>query len=203
LIFHQLYIDFTEYPFYDVVTPKAHPQRSVVKISNVILDVRGKAVILDYSLAHIYGVSTKVLNQAVKRNGNRFPPDFIFRLSESETIANRSHIVTGSGKHRDPRFRPFAFTEQGAIMAATLLNSRRAVQMSIFVVRAFVRMRTLLLSKEDLAKKLVTVEKVLTARLDIHERAIIEIIQKLIQSLQTEVPLEKSAPVRRKIGFHP
>ncbi len=75
--------------------------------------------------------------------------------------------------------------------------------MSIFVVRAFVRMRTLLLSKEDLAKKLVTVEKVLTARLDIHERAIIEIIQKLIQSLQTEVPLEKSAPVRRKIGFHP
>jgi hypothetical protein len=116
-------------------------------ITRAILDLRGHRVILDTELAGLYGVTTKALNQAVKRNAARFPGDFMFRLTRTETGAlNRSQVVTGSQKHRDPRFPPFAFTEHGAIMAATILNSPRAVEMSVFVVRAFVRLRELLAS---------------------------------------------------------
>lgn len=114
-------------------------------VETVILTVRGQKVILDADLARIYGVATKALNQAVKRNADRFPPDFLIRLTETEaadtwsqivtTSRNRSQIVTGSQKHRDPRFRPYAFTEHGAIMAATVLNSPEAVRMSVFIVR--------------------------------------------------------------------
>jgi hypothetical protein len=94
--------------------------------------VRGQRAILDAELAALYGVATKVLNQAVKRNVERFPEDFMFRLTRTETKAlNRSQIVTGSQKHRDPRFPPFAFTEHGAIMAATVLNSPRAVEINV------------------------------------------------------------------------
>jgi hypothetical protein len=94
-----------------------------------IAELRGQRVILDAELAALYGVATKVLNQAVKRNVERFPEDFMFRLTRTETEAlNRSQIVTGSQKHRDPRFPPFAFIEHGAIMAATVLNSPRAVR---------------------------------------------------------------------------
>src|SRR5438128_2678896 len=121
------------------------------RIEQAIFLIRGQKVLLDADLALIYGVPTKVLNQAVKRNLRRFPSDFVFRLTaeELEAIqsqiaagANRSQIVTGSQKHRDPRFLPYAFTEHGAIMAANVLNSRRAVQMSVFVVRAFVKQRS-------------------------------------------------------------
>lgn len=113
------------------------------------LTIRGQKVILDADLAAIYGVSTKRLNEQVKRNADRFPRDFAFQLTPSEWAKvksqaaeppdNRSQIATGSQKHRDPRFPPQAFTEHGAIMAATVLNSPRAVQMSVFVVRAFVK----------------------------------------------------------------
>jgi hypothetical protein len=114
-------------------------------VETVILAVRGQKVILDADLAHVYGVPTKALNQAVKRNADRFPSDFLFRLTEQEvddiwsqtatTSGNRSQIVTGSQKHRDPRFQPYAFTEHGAIMAATVLNSPEAVRMSVSVER--------------------------------------------------------------------
>jgi hypothetical protein len=114
-------------------------------VETVILAVRGQKVILDADLAHVYGVPTKALNQAVKRNADRFPSDFLFRLTEQEvddiwsqtatTSGNRSQIVTGSQKHRDPRFQPYAFTEHGAIMAATVLNSPEAVRMSVSVAR--------------------------------------------------------------------
>ncbi len=120
------------------------PKTSLEKIMPAIVHLRGNTVILDADLAHIYGVSTKALNQAVKRNRTRFPSDFMFQLSPHELAKNRSQFVTGPGKHRDPRFRPFAFTEQGAIMAANVLNSVTASRMSIFVVRAFVKMRAML-----------------------------------------------------------
>jgi len=111
-------------------------------------------VILDSDLAALYGVPTKVLNQAVKRNDARFPEDFRFRLAQTEVDdLNRSQSVTGSQKHRDPRFPPTAFTEYGAILAATVLNSRRAVEMSIFVVRAFIRSRELLTSNNEVAHR--------------------------------------------------
>src|SRR5216117_953228 len=117
---------------------------SIEDVSRAIVVLRGRKVLLDAELAALYGVMTKRLNEQVKRNAERFPEDFMFRLSRSETGAlNRSHSATGSQRHRDPRFPPYAFTEYGAIMAATTLNSRRAVEMSLYVVRAFVRLREL------------------------------------------------------------
>ena len=109
-----------------------------VAIETAIQILRGERVILDADLARIYGVQTRVLNQAVRRNREKFPADFVFRLSKTEARQlNPSQLVMGSQKHRDPRFLPYAFTEHGAIMAANVLNSARAVQMSVFVVRAF------------------------------------------------------------------
>lgn len=107
------------------------PLVPIANIAGAILLLRGRKVLLDAELAALYGVPTRVLNQAVKRNAKRFPEDFMFRLSCGETEAlNRSQSVTGSQKHRDPRFAPYVFTEHGAIMAATVLNSARAVEMA-------------------------------------------------------------------------
>ncbi len=112
----------------------------VEEIGRTILALRRQRIMLDADLATLYGVPTKALNQAVKRNAERFPEDFMFRLTRAEVEAlNRSQIVTASQKHRDPRFPPYGFTEHGAIMAATILNSPRAVEMSLYVVRAFDR----------------------------------------------------------------
>jgi len=127
----------------------------VEDITRAILVLRGHRVIVDADLAALYGVTTKRLNEQVKRNGQRFPDDFMFRLTGTEVaVLNRSQFATGSQKHRDPRFPPFAFTEHGAIMAATILNSSRAVEMSLYVVRAFVKLRELLISNRELAQKL-------------------------------------------------
>jgi hypothetical protein len=108
----------------------------VAPITRAIVVLRRQRVILDRELADLYGVTTKALNQAVKRNADRFPDDFRFKLGRAEIdTLNRSQTVTGSQKHRNPRFPPFAFTEHGAIMAATVLSSTRAVEMSLYVVR--------------------------------------------------------------------
>lgn len=165
-----------------------------------IVTMRGQKVIFDSDLARIYGVSTKVLNQAIKRNRKKFPDDFIFRLTVEEMamLGNRSQIVTGSQKHRDPRYRPHAFTEHGAIMAATVLNSSRAVQMSVFVVRAFVKMRTALGQSRDLAKKLSALEKELKKRLGVHDAAIVTVLQRVMDLLD---PPALPEPPKRQIGF--
>ena len=170
------------------------------QISFVIRAIRGQRVILDADLARIYGVPTKRLNEQVRRNARRFPPDFLFQLtSEEAQDLNRSQIATGSQKHRDPRLRPYAFTENGAIMAANVLNSPQAVRMSVFVVRAFVQMRELLGSTKQLAKQLATLEKKLTERLDGHESAIVEILRRMMDILD---PPPLPEPPRREIGFH-
>ena len=114
-----------------------------------ILTIRGQRVILDADLASMYGVPTMRLNEQVKRNAKRLPADFMFRLTSEEVAllnaeGNLSQIAIGSQKHRDPRLRPYAFTEHGAVMAANVLRSERAMEMSVFVVRAFVRMRAVL-----------------------------------------------------------
>ena len=169
-------------------------------ITSVIRTIRGRKVILDADLARIYKVPTKALNQAVKRNLKRFPNDFLFQLTLEEVAdLNRSQIVTGSQKHRDPRLLPYAFTENGAIMAANVLNSPEAVRMSVFVVRAFVQMRDLLGSTKELAKQLAALEKKLTARLDGHEVAIIEVLQRVMEILDPPPPPPE--PPRRRIGF--
>ena len=132
-------------------------------IARSILILRTRRVILDSHLAALYGVATKVLNQAVKRNVERFPEDFLFRLRRSEVEAlNRSQTVTGSQKHRDPRIAPYVFTEHGAIMAATILSSPRAIEMSLYVVRAFVQLRATLTSNRELAQQLNRLDRKLT-----------------------------------------
>jgi hypothetical protein len=116
--------------------------KSVPPLESLILSLRHQKVILDADLAGLYGVPTKALNQALKRNLERFPEDFCFQLTLAEwEDLNRSHFVTGSQRHRDPRFLPRAFTEHGALMAANVLNSPEAVKMSVYVVRAFIKQR--------------------------------------------------------------
>ena len=168
----------------------------VAHIAHDILVLRGHRVLLDVELAAIYGVATKALNQAIKRNAERFPEDFRFQLSRSEIEAlNRSQSVTGSQKHRDPRFPPFAFTEHGAIMAATVLNSTQAVEMSIYVVRAFVQLRELLSSNKELAKRLDQLEARIEKKLASHYDA----IAAMLSAIRTL--MNPPAPKRRSIGF--
>lgn len=173
-------------------------QLSVESISPLIQTIRGGKVLLDSDLAKIYGVPTKALNQAVKRNLKRFPGDFLFQLTKSEFENLKSQIVTSSS-HGGRRKLPYAFTENGAIMAANVLNSPEAVRMSVFVVRAFVLMRELLGSTKELAKQLAALEKKLTARLDGHEAAIVEMLRRMMDFL--DPPRPPTTP-RREIGFH-
>lgn len=162
------------------------------RIEGRILLIRGQKVLLDADLAALYGVETKRLNEQVKRNADRFPADFMFRLTGEEVEAlNRSQFATGPQKHRDPRFPPYAFTEHGAIMAASILNSPRAVEMSVYVVRAFVRLRELLASNTALARKLNELEH----KLKNHDEAITAILS-AIRELMNPPP-----PKRRPIGF--
>jgi hypothetical protein len=177
------------------------PTASVDSLEPVIRTIRGERVIIDADLAFLYGVGTKVLNQSVRRNRAKFPPDFLLQLTSDEALAlNRSQSVTGSTRrHRDPRARPFAFTEHGAIMAANLLNSPQAVQMSVFVVRAFIRMRSLLTDTRELAKKLAALEADLRSRLDVHEAAITEFMGRILQLL--DPPPAPPVP-EKELGFH-
>ena len=159
-------------------------------------------MILDADLAKIYSVETRSLNQVVKRNLENFPPDFLLQLTGPELVTlNRSQIVTGSlQRHRDPRARPSAFTEQGAIMAANLLNSPQAVPMSGFVVRAFIAMRAALTDTRERARKLATLESELTARLDTHETAIVDGLQRIMALLEPPPPAPETPS--KKMGFH-
>ncbi len=178
-------------------------------IAGVIHTIRGERVILDADLAKLYGVATKALNQAVRRNRDKFPRDFMFEFTRKEAldlqkarhqedVILRSQVVTlKHGRH--VKHLPFAFTEHGAIMAANILNSPQAVQMSVFVVRAFVKMRSLLTDTRELAKKLATMEKELTARLDSHETAISEFMRRIM--LLLDPPSVPELPAK-ELGFH-
>jgi len=133
-------------------------------VATQILNVRGQRVLLDSQLAELYGVATKRLNEQVRRNISRFPDDFILRLSNQELAILRSQFATlrsGHGQHR--KYPPVAFTEHGAIMAATILNTPRAVQMSVYVVRAFIKLREALASNTTLARRLDTLERSVAA----------------------------------------
>lgn len=166
-------------------------------IESRILLVRGHKVMLDADLAELYGVKTKRFNEQVRRNRERFPADFMFRLTDQEVANLRSQIATSSlGRERSgwggKRYLPFAFTEHGAIMAATILNTPRAMEVSVFVVRAFVRLREIVAANKELAKKLDELEH----RVSHHDEAITSIV-KAIRELAT--PPEPK-PTRR-IGF--
>ena len=129
------------------------------RIEKTIYVIRGEKVMLDRDLAELYEVGTKALNQAVRRNPDRFPVDFMFQLSEKEVAElNRSQFVTGSEKHRDPRFRPYAFTEQGVAMLSSVLRSKRAIAVNIEIMRAFVKLRQMLASHAELSRRLDELE---------------------------------------------
>ncbi len=139
-------------------------ESSEIDLTQQIRMVRGQRVLLDSDLAALYGVSTKRLNEQVRRNITRFPSDFIFNLSDQELASLRSQFATlktGRGTHR--KFVPMVFTEHGAIMAATVLNSPTAVEMSVHVVRAFVKLRQTLASSSSLAHRLETLERSVSA----------------------------------------
>ena len=182
-------------------------------IESLILNLRNQKVILDADLAELYGVPTKVFNQAVKRNADRFPEDFMFQLTAQEwrslksqiatsslekpqaegVVPNWSQFVTSSKRHRGAAYRPTAFTEHGAIMAATILNSPEAVAMSVFVVRAFMRMREQLAANAAILKRLAEIDRTLLE----HDSALRAIWTKL-QPLLAPPP----EPPKRRIGFN-
>jgi hypothetical protein len=193
------------------VAKKTKAAVAIEQIDGMIRTIRGMRVMLDRDLAKIYGVPTFRFNEAIKRNRHRFPEDFMFQLTREEFNAvtsqialskpdNSSQFAMSSGKHRGAAYRPYAFTEHGALQAANVLRSPRAVQMSVFVIRAFVKMREALRGTPELARKLAALEKKLTARLDVHEAAIVQVLREVMQILNPPSPPPE--PPRRRIGFH-
>jgi phage regulator Rha-like protein len=169
------------------VTTKTRPILPAERIESRILLIRGQKVMLDADLAALYGVETRVLVQAVKRNLERFPHDFMFQLNREEFHILRSQSVTSS-HWGGRRYRPYAFTEHGAVMLASVLNSRVAVQASIQVVRAFIRLREILATHKELARKLAELEQKYDKRF--------KVVFDAIRYLMT--PPEKK---RKQIGF--
>jgi hypothetical protein len=169
----------------------------VERIEGAILLIRGERVMLDADLAAVYGVTTKALNQAVKRNRDRFPDGFIFQLTVDEYAALRSQFVTSNEMpgRGGRRHLPFAFTEHGAVMLAALLKSKRAVEVSVFVVKAFIHMRRMLTDQRRFTLKLDEIEGKLASH-DQNFKVVFDAIRRLM-----EKPKPEPEPPR-KIGFH-
>jgi len=162
---------------------------SMERIEKSILLIRGQKVILDRDLADLYGVETKVLKQAVRRNIARFPEDFMFELKKDEFANLRSQFVTSSSPQwGGPRYRPMAFTEQGVAMLSSVLNSTRAIEVNILIMRAFVRLREMVSSHKDLLRKVEEMER----KYDHQFQVVFEAIKQLM--VEAEKP-------KRKIGF--
>src|SRR6266446_4855055 len=157
-------------------------------VAQLVLFIRGEKVLLDADLAMLYGVTTKALNQAVKRNSQRFPSDFMFQLTKAEHDNMRSRIVTLK-RGQNVKYLPYAFTEQGVAMLSSVLRSSRAVQVNIAIMRTFVQLREMLLSNTELARKLAALENKYLAQFKVVFDAIRELM----------VP---PAPPKRQIGFH-
>ncbi|MBW2076621.1 MAG: ORF6N domain-containing protein [Deltaproteobacteria bacterium] len=171
-----------------------HPQQDVMKkdVTSRIITIRGQKVILDADLAVLYGVETKTLNKAVSRNRARFPEDFAFRLTRDEFSGLRFQNGTSNQGRGGRRYPPYAFTEHGAIMAASVLHSRKAEEMSVFVVRAFVKMREQPIATRELARRLAEIEKELV----LHDAALLDLYEKIRPLFR---PPKESQ--RNKIGF--
>lgn len=169
-----------------------HSAVPIERITQAILLIRGHKAMLDEALATLYEVEVKVLNQAVKRNADRFPADFMFQLTAEEAALLRSQFVTlkaGTGRHR--KYRPYAFTEQGVAMLSSVLQSKRAVRVNIEIMRAFVQLRQLLSSHADLARKLEALE----AKYDAQFKVVFDAIRELMTP--------PDPPGKRRIGFAP
>jgi hypothetical protein len=165
-------------------------------IQRRIYEIRGQKVMLDFDLAELYQVGTKTINQAVKRNKAKFPRDFIFRLTKKEWLAMRSQIVTASQIKRNINITPFAFTEHGIGMLASVLSSKKAVKMNIAIVRAFIALRQFALSYKDLAEEI----KLIRLTVKSHREQINQIYDAIENMLQ-EKAQKKSWEERERIGF--
>jgi hypothetical protein len=163
------------------------------RVESRILVNRGQKVILDSDLAYLYEVTTRRLNEQVKRNKERFPADFMFRLCKKEFENLKSQFATSSSTWGGRRKLPYAFTEHGAIMAASVLNSQRAVQASIYVVRAFVRLRQMLATHKELAQKFEELER----KLQTHDKQIRDLV---IAIRELMLPVETKP--KKQIGYH-
>jgi hypothetical protein len=188
----------------------------MTSIQNRIYEIRDERVMLDFDLAALYEVDTKVLNQAVKRNIKRFPKDFMFRLSQQEwqdmrsqsvtsypqninnemVIGNWSQIVTSSGKYRGLRYLPYAFTEQGVAMLSGILNSNKAINMNIAIMRAFVEVRKIVLQQNDLKEQLKQIKE----RLGEHDTQLNQIYDAM-ENLLDEKAAQRKWEDRERIGF--
>jgi phage regulator Rha-like protein len=170
-------------------------------IELVIQEIRKRRVILAADLAEVYGVTTKRLNEQVRRNVERFPNDFMFQLTVEEALAlqeSRSQIATLK-RGQNIKYLPYAFTEHGAVMVANVLRSKRAIAMSVFVVRAFVKLREVLATSDEFSSKLNELERKLTNRQDAHEQAILQLFAQIREMLVPQLPRESTK--RRRIGF--
>jgi hypothetical protein len=166
--------------------------KQTTNIQPIIYEIRDVRVMLDSDLAKIYGVTTSRFNEAFKRNRTRFPSDFAFQLTSEEFENLMSQIAISSSKHGGRRKLPWVFTEHGALMAANILRSSRAVEMSIYVVRAFVKLRELSATNAAIMKRLAEIDKTLL----VQDRALAELYQLLLPLLEPE-PI----PEKRRIGF--
>lgn len=163
----------------------------VERIEKTILLVRGQKVMLDSDLAKLYGVTTKRLNEQVRRNASRFPSDFMFRLDEKEASALRSQIATSKKARGGRRYLPYVFTEQGVAMLSSVLNSERAIEVNIAIMRVFVRLREMMATHKESAIKLGELEE----RIQEHDEQIVAIFEAIRQLMTSP------EPPRRKIGF--
>jgi len=168
---------------------------SIEQVAQSILLIRGHKVMLDFHLAALYGVETRVLTQAVKRNLGRFPDDFMFQPTNQEFINLRSQFVMSSSGHGGRRTAPYAFTEQGVAMLSTVLNSPRAITINIEIMRAFVRLRELLTSNKELSQRLDELESRIERKLETHDQAITGILHAIRELMK---PTESK---KRPIGF--
>jgi len=174
--------------------PSKHSILAVERIERAIYFIRGEKVILDRDLGELYDVTTAALNQAVRRNRERFPKDFMFQLTRSEvTQLNRSQSVIGSQKHRDPRLRPYAFTEQGIAMLSSVLRSRRAISVNIEIMRAFVKLRQMLASNAELSRRLDELE----SKYDRQFKIVFDAIRQL---MSPPVAPQKQIGFRSRVG---
>jgi hypothetical protein len=160
-----------------------------------ILFLRGQRVVPDEDLAAVFGVSTKRLNEQVRRNVERFPEDFLFQLSDQEVSDLRSQFATSKEGRGGRRYRPYAFTEHGAVMAANMLNSQIAIQASVVVVRAFIKLREAFLDQADLKRRLAEIERRVAKGFSGHEQELRE-IRFPISELQKSEP-----PKKNRLGF--
>lgn len=167
-------------------------------IERRIYSIRGQKVMLDASLAELYEVPTSRVNEAVKRNKERFPPDFMFQLTSDETKSLLSQFAIANGQRGGRRTLPYAFTEHGIVMLSSVLNSPRAVQMNILVVRAFVKIREILATHKDLARKIAQLDR---QQRDHGQR--LAAVYSVVKQLRLRQEMEEQETPKRRIGFLP